>query len=173
MTARRIALILLVVFAAAPAAQAPRVTTPKEEFGFNFGDDYQLATYTQLTAYWQKLDRESDRMVLQEIGKTSEGRPHLMAIVTSPANHKNLARIRDTSRRLALADGLTDDQARALARDGKVVVWIDGGLHASEVLGRPAARRDGLPDGEPHRRRDDAVPRRYGDPVRARQPGRA
>ena len=131
-----LALILLVVFAAErPAAQAPRVTTPKEEFGFNFGDDYQLATYAQLTAYWQKLDRESDRMVLQEIGKTSEGRPHLMAIVTSPENHKNLARIRDTSRRLALADGLSDDQARALARDGKVVVWIDGGLHASEVLG--------------------------------------
>src|SRR4030095_12197264 len=76
-----------------------------------------------------------DRMLVQEIGKTSEGRPHLMAIVTSPENHKNLARIRETSRRLALAEGLTDDQARALARDGKAVVWIDGGLHASEVLG--------------------------------------
>ncbi|MDO8793412.1 MAG: M14 family metallopeptidase [Vicinamibacterales bacterium] len=135
MAVRRLALILLVVFAAAPSAQAPRVTTPKEEFGFNFGDDYQLATYAQLTAYWQKLDRESDRMVLQEIGRTSEGRPHLMAIVTSPENHKNLARIKDTSRRLALAEGLSDDQARALAREGKVVVWIDGGLHASEVLG--------------------------------------
>ena len=59
----RLALLMLVVFVAAPAAQAPRVTTPKEEFGFNFGDDYQLATYQQLAAYWQKLDRESDRMV--------------------------------------------------------------------------------------------------------------
>ena len=74
-----------------------RITSPKEEFGFNFGDDYQLATYQQLAAYWQKLDRESDRMVLQEIGKTSEGRPHLMAIVTSPENHKNLARYQATS----------------------------------------------------------------------------
>lgn len=94
-----------------------------------------VATYQQLAAYWQKLDRESDRMVLQEIGRTSEGRAHLMAIVTSPENHKNLARIKDISRRLALAENLTDDQARALARDGKTVVWIDGGLHASEVLG--------------------------------------
>ena len=131
----RVALFVLVVFSVSPIAQAPRVTAPKEEFGFNFGDDYQLATYQQLAAYWQKLDRESDRMVLQEIGRTSEGRPHLMAIVTSPENHKNLARIKDTSRRLALAENLTDDQARALARDGKTVVWIDGGLHASEVLG--------------------------------------
>ena len=58
-----------------------------------------------------------------------------MAIVTSPANHKNLARYKDISRRLALAEGLTDDQARALAKEGKAVVWIDGGLHATETLG--------------------------------------
>ncbi|HJU44044.1 MAG TPA: M14 family metallopeptidase [Vicinamibacterales bacterium] len=146
----RLCLLLLIAWAATPAAQSPgspprvsqrggveepRVTTPKEEFGFNFGDDYQLTTYQQLAAYWQKLDRESDRMVLQEIGRTSEGRPHLMAIVTSPENHKNLARIKDISRRLALAENLSDDRARALAREGKAVVWIDGGLHASEVLG--------------------------------------
>ena len=89
---------MVVVFAAAPAAQAPRVTTPKEEFGFNFGDDYLLANYKQLAAYWQKLDRESDRMVVQEIGKTSEGRPHLMAIVTSPENHTQPRALQGRSR---------------------------------------------------------------------------
>ena len=119
---------------ASPSAQ-PRITTPKAQLGFNFGDDYQLANYKQIAEYWRKLDAESDRMVLQEIGKTAEGRPHLMAIVTSPANHKNLAKYRDISRRLALAEGLTDEQARALAREGKAVVWIDGGLHATETLG--------------------------------------
>ena len=69
------------------------------------------------------------------IGKTTEGRPHLMAIVTSPENHRNLAKYKDISKRLAMAEGLTGDQARALAREGKAVVWIDGGLHATEVLG--------------------------------------
>src|SRR5262245_44209453 len=68
------------------------ITTPKEEFGHNFGDDYFLANYRQIAAYWHKLDRESDRMIVQEIGKTAEGRSHLMAIVTSPENHRNLAR---------------------------------------------------------------------------------
>ncbi|HEY7475712.1 MAG TPA: M14 family metallopeptidase, partial [Vicinamibacterales bacterium] len=68
-------------------------------------------------------------------GKTAEGRDQLMAIVTSPANHQNLAKYKDISRRLALAEGLTDDQARALAREGKAIVWIDGGLHATETLG--------------------------------------
>ncbi|MGQ0647984.1 MAG: M14 family metallopeptidase [Gemmatimonadaceae bacterium] len=122
---------------AAPVATGgqARIPTPREEFGHDFGDDYFLATYRQIASYWHKLDRESDRMVLREIGKTAEGRSHLMAIVTSPDNHRQLSRYQDIGRRLALADGLTDDQARALARDGKSVVWIDGGLHASETLG--------------------------------------
>ena len=77
---------------ASPAAQGP-ITTPREQLGFNFGDDYQLATYTQIADYWRKLDAQSDRMVVQEIGKTAEGRPHLMAIVTSPQNHRSLVEV--------------------------------------------------------------------------------
>jgi len=126
-----IALTLLV----AASAAAQTITSPKQHFGFKIGDDYQLATYAEFQAYWAKLDKESDRMRVQEIGKTAEGRPQLMAIITAPANFKNLDRYREISRKLALAEGLTDDQAHALAREGKSVVWIDGGLHATEVLG--------------------------------------
>jgi hypothetical protein len=129
-------LVVLALVLSTPALHTQaRVTSPKDEFGFNIGDDYFLATYTQLTAYWNKLARESDRMKLVEIGKTAEGRPQLMAIITSPANMKKLDRYQEIARRLALAEGLTDEQAHALAREGKAVVWIDGGLHATEVLG--------------------------------------
>jgi hypothetical protein len=132
----RVALLLGCVWVATPAAQAPpKVTSPLQELGHNFGDDYFLANYRQIEAYWRKLDRESDRMVVQSIGKTAEGREQLMAIVTSPQNHKNLARYKDIARRLALAENLTEAQARALAKEGKSVVWIDGGLHATETLG--------------------------------------
>jgi len=120
---------------AALAQPRPHITTPKEAFGFDVGDDYQLASYKQIEAYWKRLDNESDRMVLHDMGKTAEGRTQWMAIVTSPANHKKLAHYQDIARRLALAEGLTDDQAHALAKEGKAVVWIDGGLHATETLG--------------------------------------
>ncbi len=131
-----VALTMIAVVAAVPSAQqALNVSTPKQFFGFNIGDDYQLATYTQLTAFWQKLDKESDRMRVVEIGKTAEGRPQLMSIITSPENFKKLDRYKEIARRLALAEGVTEEQARALAREGKAVVWIDGGLHATEVLG--------------------------------------
>jgi hypothetical protein len=119
-----------------PSAGAQgRITSPKEQFGFNIGDDYKLANYTQFEQYWRKLARESNRMRLVEIGKSAEGRPQLMGIISSPANLAKLDRYKEISRKLALADVPSDEAARALAREGKAVVWIDGGLHATEVLG--------------------------------------
>jgi hypothetical protein len=114
---------------------ASRVTSPKEFFGSNIGDDYFLANYRQLTNYWMKLDRESSRLKVVSIGLTEEGRPQLMGIVTSPANHRSLARYEGIVRRLAQAEGVSEAEARRLSAEGKAVVWIDGGLHASEVLG--------------------------------------
>ncbi len=132
-----LAVCLVTLVAVVPRAESPqaRITSPVEQFGHNFGDDYFLANYQQISAYWQKLAGESDRMTVQSIGKTAEGRDQLMAIVTSPENHRNLERYRDIARRLALADGLSEAEARALAAEGKALVWIDGGLHATEVLG--------------------------------------
>src|SRR6476646_4230503 len=129
--------VLAAAFAVVPGGPdlAPHVTTPKEALGFNFGDDYRLANYKQIEAYWKTLAKESHRLVLHDMGKTAEGRTQWMAIVTSPANHAKLAHYQDVSRRLGFAEGLSDDQAHALAREGKAVVWIDGGLHATETLG--------------------------------------
>jgi hypothetical protein len=126
---------LILLLAVGSALPQTKITSPKEQFGFNLGDDYHLTNYTQLAEYWKKLDQESNRMSLVEIGKTAEGRTMYMAIITAPENQQKLDRYKEISRRLALAEGLTDDQARALAAEGKAVVWIDGGLHATEVLG--------------------------------------
>src|SRR5262249_35858409 len=125
---------VLLVCVAVTQAQT-RITTPKQQFGFNIGDDYVLANYTQYVDYLKKLDAESDRLTVQEIGKSSEGRPMYLAIITSPENQKKIARYKEISERLSRAEGLTEEQARALAAEGKAVVWIDGGIHANEVLG--------------------------------------
>jgi hypothetical protein len=130
-----VALVLVLPVPQASTQQVASITTPLEQFGASIGDDYFLATYTQLEEYWKKLDRQSDRLQLADIGRTEEGRVQWMAIISAPENLKRLDRYRDISRRLSLAEGLTDDQARALAAEGKAVVWIDGGLHANEVLG--------------------------------------
>src|SRR5437773_4382790 len=129
------AAVLVVLFAgAAPQAQqkpaASKVTPPKEQFGHNVGDDYHLVNYTQYLEYLRKMDAQSERMQVVEIGKTEEGRSEVTAIITSPENHRKLPLLKEANRKLALADGITEEQARQLAREGKSVVWIDGGLHA-------------------------------------------
>ena len=112
------------------------LTTPEEFFGHRIGADYVLPNYTALSGYWETLAEQSPRMTLHSIGTTAEGRDQLMAIVTSPENHADLDRYRQISRRLALAEDVpTEEEARELAAEGRAVVWIDGGLHATEVLG--------------------------------------
>ena len=131
---RLMPVLVLMALGALPAG-AQNLTTPEAFFGHPIGADYQLPNYTRFAEYWRTLAAESPRMVLQEIGQTAEGRPQLMAIVTSPENHANLDRYKAIAQRMALAEGVSEDEARALAKEGKAVVWIDGGLHASEVLG--------------------------------------
>ena len=119
----------------AASPQQQRVTTPEQQFGHEIGADYELVNYTELYAYFQRLAEESNRMTVEDIGLTEEGRPQVMAVITSPANHADLDRYKEISRRLAKADGTSEEEARQLAQEGKAVIWIDGGLHASEVLG--------------------------------------
>src|ERR1700753_554817 len=64
---------------AAPTfAQNAHITAPAEQFGFEPGADRKLADWTELTAYYQKVASQSDRVRYQELGKTMEGRPFVM-----------------------------------------------------------------------------------------------
>lgn len=112
-----------------------QIPTPKDHFGFNIGDDYMLGNFTQTEAYFKKLEKASDRVKLTVIGKTEEGRDQHMLIVSSPENLKKLDRFKEISTKMARAEGISEEQARVLASEGKAVVWIDGGLHATEVVG--------------------------------------
>jgi len=117
------------------AAFTQTIPTPKDHFGFAIGDNYRLANYSQTESYFKKLDVSSDRASMSSIGKTEEGRDQFMMVVTSPANHQKLAKYKEISQKLARAENLTDADAKKLAAEGKAVVWIDGGLHATEVVG--------------------------------------
>ncbi|MEE9534090.1 MAG: M14 metallopeptidase family protein, partial [Acidimicrobiia bacterium] len=128
---RVLTMAAIAVTVALPAyAQIP---TPESVIGWRPGTDYKLADYGQISDYFRQLDAASDRLILREIGSTAEGRPMMLAIISSEANLRQLDRWKDIARRLAMAQGFGDDEARALARDGKAIVWIDGGLHATEV----------------------------------------
>lgn len=124
---RRISVALLCL-----AACRAAVPTPAGYFGYTPGDDYKLADTAEIFGYFHKLAASSDRIRLEEFGRSSEGRPMYVAFISAPENLKNLDRFRQISARLALGQA-TDGEARALAAEGRAVVWIDSGLHASEA----------------------------------------
>jgi len=97
----------LLSFSSAGAAPA----SPSDIFGFQPGDDYKLASYEQMEVYYRQLAQESDRVQLREIGKTPLGRNLYLLTISS----------------------VDSETAASLANEGKSVVWIDGGLHATEV----------------------------------------
>ena len=127
----RYACAALLIFCGAGAASA-QVPHPSDVFGFTPGDDYKLATYSQMLDYYQQLDAASDRVQMREIGTTVLGRSLLLLFISSEENLERLEHWRNVSEQLARAR-IDEETARRLAAEGKSITWIDGGLHASEV----------------------------------------
>ena len=125
--------LVFVLLALASLGSAQTIPTPASVLGFEVGADFHLASYDESIAYFKRLDDASDRLKLVQVGETSEGRPFYVALVSSSENLANLERYREISLRLAHPDGLTDEEARVLAREGKAIVHIDGAVHATEV----------------------------------------
>ena len=115
---------------ALPLLAAP--PAPKAHFGFEPGDDYRLAGYEEVMSYFRQLAASSDRIRLAEFGRSSEGRPMVAAFLSDAANLRQLDKWKEINRRLALGQAGAEE-AQRLAREGKAIVWIDSGLHATEV----------------------------------------
>ncbi len=111
----------------------PAQTPPDKFLGHVPGADRKLADYDQIQAYFQKLDQESPKINVLTIGKTTLGKPMIMAVITSEENMAKLDSYRNISKQLRDARDLTDEQARKLSRESKVIVLITCSLHATEI----------------------------------------
>ena len=147
--------------ATALATAAPKITPEKDIIGFTIGDDYHVANNTQIVQLLKKWESESDRLKVVSIGLSEEGREQYMAIVTSAANQNKIARYKSISQTLSRAE-IAEAEARQLAKEGKAVVWIDGGLHATETVNSQSLAElvyqlVSLDDDETNRFLDDVV----------------
>jgi len=121
--------IILLILPAIITAQ----TSPEDFLGHKVGADYKLADYSQITAYFKKLDEESEKIKLLNIGKTTLGKPMLLAVITSKENMDQLDTFKGITRKLRNANGLTPDDARKLAKQGKAIVLLTCNLHSTEI----------------------------------------
>lgn len=128
-----VVLSLLTVPSVPEPLEAQGVSPPSEIFGFQPGDDYKLADLEQLYTYYRALAEGSPRVEMWEIGTTFRGNPMYLLAISSEENLAQLDRWKEIARRLARAHGVDEAEARQLAQEGRAVVWIDSGLHSTEV----------------------------------------
>jgi len=108
-------------------------TAPDDFLGHRVGADRKLADYNQIQAYFQKLDKESGKIKVLTIGQSTLNKPMIMAVITSEDNMAKLDTYRGISKKLRDARGLTPNEARKLAKEGKIIVFITSNLHATEI----------------------------------------
>lgn len=121
-------LLFLLLITGIAIGQIPK---PADTFGFEPGADYKMATYDQMLAYYEKLDAATDRVKVTEIGKSVRGRPIKLVFISSEENMKSLDKWKSISEKMARAR-ISEAEAQQLAKEGKAIIWFDGGMHASE-----------------------------------------
>lgn len=133
-------LFLLLLSAGELVAQA--VPTPASHFGFEIGEDRKLGNWDQLTAYYEKVAGASDRVQVDTLGSTTRGLPFIMLTITSPENRARLEELREIQLKLADPRRISSPgEVERLLDDGKTVVLITHGIHATEVGGPQMAAR--------------------------------
>lgn len=122
---------LAVCLAVAPARA--EVPNPSQFLKMPVGADRTLADYGQVTSYFRALAAASPRVQVEELGRTTNGQPLIMAVISSESNLRDKARYQEIAKRLADPRGLSEAQVEALAKEGRAIVLVTCSIHASEI----------------------------------------
>ena len=122
-------LIALFVFASGMA----QLRDPKTYYGFEPGEDRKLIDYEQLISYLKELDAASGKLAIEQIGESEFGKPMYLVLISSEENIRNLQRLKEINRELALNHKLDKHQQDALADEGKVFFLFTLSMHSNEV----------------------------------------
>jgi len=131
----RTAFLLVATFlvVALPALAQTAIPTPEAFFGFPMGAEKKLAAWDRIVEYFQIVDRGSDRVLVQELGRTTMGKPYIIAIVSSPETIQDLPRYQQMQMQLADPRRTTEAEAMRIAREGKAVLLIGTNVHSTEI----------------------------------------
>lgn len=135
----RLALSILLCAGIGAHAQTQAPPPPATFFGFQMGADRKLADWDKLLEYYQTLARNSDKLKLVELGKSSEGRPYIALFISSPANLAKLDEYRAMNSKLADPRGVSEAEIKRIVAEGKAVIIQSFGLHSTEVAGTQTA----------------------------------
>ncbi|MFK5973818.1 MAG: M14 family metallopeptidase [Flavobacteriaceae bacterium] len=104
------------------------IQSPSEFLGYELGTEFTW--HHEVVDYYQYLaDKVSDRVRLQEYGKTNEQRPLLLAYISSPKNINNLESIRSEHIKSTIGKSTAS----------KAIVWLSYNVHGNESVSTEAS----------------------------------
>lgn len=128
-------LTLIIVFSNSQIEAQPStgIETPEKQFGYKPGTDRMLLDYEELIGYLQKLDAASSRLKMVEIGKSPLGRTMYIAFISAEENIKDLEKLKEINRKLALDPDLSESERETMFNQGKVFFLATLSMHSGEV----------------------------------------
>ena len=115
------------------------VPSPEAYFGQRMGSDHLVLDWDKVVSYFQTIKANSERIRVEELGKSTEGRPFIAATIASPETLHHLDHYREIQRRLADPRLTSESEAEKLAAEGKTVVLITCSIHATELASTQTA----------------------------------
>ncbi len=116
-----------------PASTPGGPPSPRDVLGHDVGAPRVLDHYADLLKYYRALAAKSPRVKIVETGKTEEGRPTVVVLISSDANIAGVEANRANLAKLADPRGLTDAQAHEIIAKTKPMYVALGGLHSAET----------------------------------------
>jgi len=98
------------------------ITSSETFFGHKLGADRKIARWDIIVDYFWRLQKESKRIKVVDMGPSTEGHTFLAVLVTSEENMKNLKHIQEINKRTTNAGGLIEDNVKPLVEDGRAEV---------------------------------------------------
>lgn len=108
--------------------------SPEEYIGHPVGADYKLANWEKIHGYFVHAGKNSERVNTRQLGTTTQGRPYIVAEISSPEAIRN--RQEHLADRRKVADPRlieSEEEEQRLIHAGKVVVYLGCAIHGDEV----------------------------------------
>jgi hypothetical protein len=110
------------------------IPTPKDVLGYYIGAPAKLTYYADILKYYRALAKAApDRVKIEHIGTSDEGRELVVVWISSAENMRNLQRNRDNLAKIADPRGRSESEIRELIANTKPHYHFMGGLHSGET----------------------------------------
>ncbi len=130
-----LAALALSASAALPAAAQHAIPTPESILGFAPGADRHLPSWKQIVDYFTALDQASPRVSVRVLGKTTLGRPFIVAFISDSSTLANLEHYREIQRKLMDPRLEKRGEREALLEQGKNIILVTSSIHSNESGG--------------------------------------